>query len=115
MATKVYVEEEVELQDGTVLNLRPLNIKNLRKFMKVVKEMQPEEGKEIDEFEGLDKMVDACQVAISQFDEELAADREKLEEALDAPTIEKIFEVAGGIKVSQDPNLMSSLDRAGTS
>jgi hypothetical protein len=38
---------------------------------------------------------------------ELAADKEALEEALDVPTIWKIMEICGGIKLG-DPNLMAA-------
>ena len=36
MATKVYDELEIELEDGSTLNVKPLPIKGLRKFMEVV-------------------------------------------------------------------------------
>src|SRR5688572_20689315 len=103
MATKVFDTVELELQDGTVVKLKPLNIKGLRKFMEVVGEM---DGKE--ESESLDAMVTACGIALEWEAPELVADRDKLEEALDVPTMWKIVEIAGGIK--QTPKLQAAME-----
>lgn len=115
MASKVYETVELELQDGTVVEIRPLPIKRLRKFMDVIEKMG--EGPEVDENGDLkeqDKMVDflldAAQVALEvkwpQY-----KDRETLEDAVDLPTLMKICEVAGGLNFSgdADPNLLSPL------
>ena len=37
MATTVYDVEEIELQSGAKVKLKPLSIKQLRKFMEVIK------------------------------------------------------------------------------
>jgi len=101
MATKVNKEETVTLQDGTEVTIAPLNIKNLRKFMEVVKGFE----KAADDLEGLDLMVEACAVALSKSNPELAEDNDRLEEVLDMPAINKIMSVAGGVDMSGDPNL----------
>jgi hypothetical protein len=42
----------------------------------------------------------------------LVADKDKLEDALDMPTINRILEVCGGIKLD-DPNLLAAAVLAG--
>jgi hypothetical protein len=100
LATKVYHQEDIELQDeeSTVVTVRPLNIKRLRRFMEIVKNFDEEAGDE----GNLDLMVDAVAIAIERSNPELAKDKDTLEEALDIPTIWKILEIAGG--VTNDPN-----------
>jgi hypothetical protein len=102
VAKTVYDVVEIELQDGSVVVLRPLNIKSLRKFMDIIGEMQGL----TDETEAMAKMVDACALALQKQLPELAADHDQLEEVLDLPTIWKILEVAGGIKL--DPNQLAA-------
>lgn len=102
MATSVAPKKEkVVLQDGTVVELRALNIKNLRSFMEVVKKF---EGAKEDS-EGLDLMIDACQIALKTFDEEKFEDRDYLEDVLDIENIARIMKIAGGVDINQDPNL----------
>lgn len=103
MATKVFETLVLELQDGTEVTIRPLPIKKLRKFMEVVKGLEESE----DEILSMGILVDACAIAISVSKPELAADKEKLEDALDVPTMYKILEVAGGVKLN-DPNLTAA-------
>ena len=38
MATTVYTTEEVKLQDGTTVTLKPLNLKGVKVFQKQLKE-----------------------------------------------------------------------------
>lgn len=106
MATKIYDTIEVELQDGTVVTVRPLSIKLLRKFMEVMKKMDTKMSEE----ENLDILVEACGVALERQVPDIAKNRENLEDALDVPTMWKIIEVAGGIKMS-DPNLLMEAAR----
>jgi hypothetical protein len=108
LATKVYDVEEIELQNGAKVKLKPLSIKQLRKFMEVVKKTQDSN----DENVTLGILVEACAVALETQLPELAADREKLEDALDVPTINRILEVCGGIKMD-DPNLIAAAVLAG--
>lgn len=117
MATEVVRSEEVELQDGTKLVIRPLNIKRLRRFMtefaKLGETPKDKDGKDLElsgteeEMRQFDVMIGAVRICIESANAELASDVDKLEEVLDVPTMWKILEVAGGIK--QDPNLMTTL------
>lgn len=102
MATKVYTVETIELQDGSEVTIKPLTIKRLRRFMEIVKEFDKIE----EEDESVDLMVKACAIALEVADPALAKDTDRLEDALDIPTMWKILEIAGGVKPS-DPNLLT--------
>lgn len=100
MATQAFKTEEIELQDGTTVLIKPFNIKNLRDFFKIInklKELKEEE-------DGIEILFEASTLAIKRTNPELAADKDKLEEVLDLPTMHKIIEVAGGVNLN-DPNL----------
>lgn len=111
MATKVYDVVEIELQDGTKLELRPLKIKLLREFMKRFTSATLDE--DTDNEDSVDLLIDCVQISMKQFKPELAEDRDALEDVLDMPTIYKIIEVASGIKLN-DPNLMAAAGLSGT-
>lgn len=104
MATKVNKSEKVTLQDGTVVEIRPLNIKNLRKFMDVTKRFAETKTEE----EGMTLLVEAAQIALLAHDEEKFADTEYLEDVLDMSTIATIMSVAGGVDINADPNLQDA-------
>jgi len=64
------------------------------------------------EDETLTVLIDACAVALERQLPELVKDRDALEDALDVPTINRILEVCGGIKMD-DPNLLAAAVLAG--
>lgn len=103
MATKIYEEVVLATQAGTELTVRPLTIKSLRAFMTKMKELDGEE--EVSDEKGLGVMFDAAVIAIRQCNKELSEEKlAELEDELDVPTINRILEVAGGIKV-ENPSL----------
>jgi hypothetical protein len=104
MATKVNKSEKVTLQDGTVVEIRPLNVKNLRLFMEVTKRFAETKTED----EGLNLLVEAAQIALLVADGEKFADTEYLEEVLDMDTISTIMSVAGGVDINADPNLQDA-------
>lgn len=102
MATKMYEEVTLQTQGGTDIVVRPLTIKSLRDFMNKMKEL---EGEDVTDEKGLGVMFDAAVIAIRQCNRELSDEKlEELEDELDVPTINKILEVSGGVKVD-DPSL----------
>jgi hypothetical protein len=111
MATQVYEVVEIELADGTKLQLRPLKIKLLREFMKRFSEGVVESDIN-DSDESMDLLVDCVEIAMKQYAPDMAS-KEKLEDVLDLPTIYKIIEVASGIKLN-DPNLVAAAGLVGT-
>ena len=64
------------------------------------------------EEETLTILIDACAVALEKQLPELVKDRDAFEDALDVPTINRILEVCGGIKMD-DPNLLAAAVLAG--
>lgn len=108
MATTVYDVEEVELQDGSVLKLKPLSINKLKRFMSIMNKTQEATTEE----KALDILIEAVAIVIESQYPELAADRDKLEDSLDVPTINRIIKVCGGIDL-EDPNLLAAAVLAG--
>lgn len=108
MATTVYDVEEITLQNGATVKLKPLTIKELRKFMVAIQKTV----NVTTEDETLSVLIEACAVALEKQLPELVADRDALEDALDVPTINRILEICGGIKMD-DPNLLAAAVLAG--
>lgn len=114
MATTVYEILDLELQDGTEVQIRPLDLKRLRKVMAIIEEMnapkpegdeEKEKGMaEQDDLSMLTFLIAATKICIEKQAPELVADEEKFEEALDLPTMWKILEIAAGISMG-NPNL----------
>jgi hypothetical protein len=113
LATSVYTTEEVQLQDDTTVTLKPLNIKALRKFMKVMEKFGEEQTTED---EGLEILLDASALCLKgqrpefwNTDEDCHSD--SYEEAVDMPTVYKVLDVCGGVKLN-DPNLLAMAQEA---
>lgn len=103
MATTVYSVEEIELQTGEKVKLKPLSIKELKKFMVVMTKA----SETMTEEETLDVLIEACGIALEKQLPNLVSDKDLLEDALDIPTINRILEVCGGIKMD-DANLLQA-------
>jgi len=108
LATTVYDVEEIQLQNGVNVKLKPLTIKELRKFMAAIAKT----AEVTTEDETLTILIDACAVALEKQLPELVKNRDELEDVLDVPTINRILEVCGGIKMD-DPNLLAAAVLAG--
>jgi hypothetical protein len=108
LATTVYNVEEIELQNGSKIKLKPLSIKALRLFMAEIQKTQAAENED----ETLTILIHACGIAIQSQLPDLVADKDALEEALDMPTINRILDVCGGIKLD-DPNQLAAMVLAG--
>lgn len=98
MATKVIDIIKVTLDDGRVLECKPLKIKYLRDFMARVADLQKVME---DNVASLDVLLDCCEIAIQQYVEGGIA-REELEVLLDLPTMYRIVEGASGIVLDED-------------
>jgi len=113
LATSVYSTEEVQLQDDTSVTLKPLNIKSLRKFMVIMEQFGNEDT---NEDEGLDILLDASALCLRAqrpefWDNENDKHSESYEEAADMPTVYKVLDVCGGVKLN-DPNLLAMAQEA---
>lgn len=105
MATNVYDIVELELENGDLITVKPLPIKQLKKFMNVLKEMDSESVKTEDD--AMDLFVKAAMVCLEKTKPEIAHDRDAFEEVVNVPTMMKILEVCGGLKMN-DPNLLGA-------
>ena len=105
MASSVYEVVEIELQDGTKVEMKPLKIKFLRDFMKEFQKISDEKIAE-DNIKSMDLLLDCAVIAMKQYNPEIAT-KEKLEDVIDLPTVYKIIEVAAGIKLN-DPNALAA-------
>ena len=105
MATSVYETVEVELLDGTKVTMKPLKISLLREFMKEFQKIADTTIAE-DNIKSMDLLLSCATIAMKQYNTELA-DKQKLEEIIDLPTVYKVIEVAAGIKLN-DPNALAA-------
>ena len=55
-----------------------------------------------DQTESLDVLIEACGVALEKQVPDLVKDRDAFEDALDIPTINRILEICGGIKMDEE-------------
>lgn len=84
--------------DGETRVIKPLTIRQLREFMKVVKDLNTDGGLSDDD---IDVMVKAASIALSKVDPDLAADEDALEDILDLRSFGEIMTAAMG----SDPSL----------
>lgn len=95
----LYEGKEIVFADGKKRTIKPLTIRQLRKFMKVANQLQGAESGQISD-EDIDKMVEAAGIALAKVDPELAADPEALEDILDLRCFGELMAAAMG----GDPN-----------
>jgi hypothetical protein len=105
LPTTVYDVLEVELSNGESLTLKPLPIKQLKEFMTVIKKMDDESVSSEDDV--MDIFIEAAMVCLKTLKPELSTDKDKFEQIIEVPTLMKILEVAGGLKLN-DPNLLGA-------
>lgn len=104
MATTVYDTFELELQNGTVVEIRPLPIKRLRRATALMSDFSKKaENKEFDslsENESNDIFVDVLiavvAIALERKYKDLIEDMDEFSDILDMPTMYKIVEIATG-------------------
>jgi len=106
MATSVYETSELELMDGTVIKMRPLKISLLREFMKKFDTVVEVANNNVD---SMDILVACAMIAMKQYNEAYAEDREKFEDAADIKMVYKIIEIASGIKLDSEGNDLTAV------
>ena len=105
MATKVHGVNELILIDGTKIEVRPLKISLLRPFMKKFEGVAAVAD---NNEKSMTLLVECVQIAMQQYNPELAKDLDALEEILDLPTVYKIVEAASGIELGSVANILAS-------
>lgn len=93
MTTTINEAKTVKLLDGTEIEIRPLKISLLRKFMdkfSAISDVAEDNDKSIT------ALLECVQIALQQFKPELATDIKALEDNIDLPTVYAIIEEASG-------------------
>jgi hypothetical protein len=104
MATTVNEKKVLTLIDGTQIEVRPLKISLLREFMKKFEQI----AKVADNNDkSMDILMECVQIAMRQYNPELAVDPKVLEDNLDLPTVYKIVEEASGVNMSTINNIVN--------
>lgn len=105
MGTSKRVSLDIEFADGETRTVKPLTIKNLRKFMAAADKLEKTDTADSSRLteEDINNMMDAASIILSNVDPELAKDRDALEDAVDIEIFGKLMQVAMGTAVS-DPN-----------
>lgn len=105
MTTNIYDTAELELEDGTNVFIKPLPIKQLKKFMEVIRELDSEEV--TTEEQAMDVFIKAAMICLEKTHPEVGLNKENFEELVNIPTMMKILEICGGLKLN-DPNLLGA-------
>ena len=106
MATTVHEGKELILMDGSKIKVRPLKISLLRPFMsKFEKVADVADNNE----KSMALLIECVQIAMEQYNPELAKDKDKLEDILDLPTVYDIIEAASGVKLSDANALLNTV------
>jgi inhibitor of KinA sporulation pathway (predicted exonuclease) len=104
MATTVNEEKTIRMVDGTELKVRPLKISLLREFMKKFEGIAKVSD---DNEKSMDILMECVQIAMKQYNPDLAGDAKALEENLDLPTVYKIVEEAAGVNMATINDLVT--------
>ncbi len=110
MPTKIYDVKEIELIDGTVIELSPLKIKYLREFME---EFNKIHSKLSDE-ESIARLANCARIAMKQYYPSIKT-IDDLEDSVDLPTIYKILDVCAGIKIGNNAETNQPSPKTATS
>jgi hypothetical protein len=112
MPSTVYETLEIKLSNGQTITIKPLSISHLKKFLAVVKKLQNDDVKS--EEQAMEIFVEAGMVCMEQFAPDLAADKDLFENTIEVPTLMKVLEVAGGLKLNNDDPNFPGANLAGT-
>lgn len=96
MATKIYETGTVELIDGTIIELSPLKIKHLRKFMTMFEDVKSAQT----DAEAVEYLSKCAMIAMKQFLPNMS--EEDLEDNLDLYTVYDILSITAGIKINPE-------------
>lgn len=88
--------EQILFADDQERLVKPLTIRQLREFVKVIEKMDQEKFGASMNDEDIDTMMDAAQIILKKVDPDLAEDRDKLEDAIDLDVFAKLMNIAMG-------------------
>lgn len=96
----------VTLTDGTTVEVKPLKISLLRPFVKRFGDLALVAD---DNDKSMDVLLDCVQIAMKQYNPDLAESKEALEDLLDLPTVYEIIEAASGSDAATNSNLVATV------
>jgi hypothetical protein len=94
----LFAGTDILFADGKTRTIKPLTIRQLRKFMKAVKDLNTEDGITDND---IDVMIEAAAIALATVDPDLAEDQDALEDILDLRSFGELMSAAMG----SDPSL----------
>ena len=100
MATEIYKTGIINLVDGTELEISPLKIKYLRKFMDDFQGVKSAQG----DIEAISALAICGMNCMKQYMPEISRTIEDFEDAIDLKNIYKLLDFAAGIKVDAESN-----------
>lgn len=98
MATEIYKIQEIILADNSVLEISPLKIKYLKKFMSKFENVKSAKG----DLEAITALVECARICMEQYKPSIATSTELLEDNVSLSDIYKILDIGAGIKIKQD-------------
>jgi hypothetical protein len=96
MATTIYQTKTINLFDGTEIEISPLKIWYLRKFMDVFQHI----SKTKNDDEAILVLLECTRICMEQYYPEISASVNDVEDNIDMPTMHEILDVAAGIKIN---------------
>jgi hypothetical protein len=106
MATTVNETKELTLMDGSKIKVRPLKISLLKPFMKKFEQVAAVAE---DNEKSMAILMECVQIAMEQYNPELATDISKLEDIIDLPTVYEVIEAASGVKLTDANALLNTV------
>lgn len=88
--------KEIEFDDGVKRHVKPLSIKQLRKFVVIIEKLGDTTNAGTMTDDDITTMVDAASVILEKVDPKFAADRDALEDNIDLITFNEMMNVAMG-------------------
>lgn len=98
MATEIYKTGIIYLMDGTELEISPLKIKYLRRFMDQFEDVRKAKG----EVEAISALAECAMTCMKQYYPQLSRSIEEFEDAIDLKNIYRLLDFAAGIKIDKD-------------
>jgi hypothetical protein len=99
MATSIYKTKNIYLFDGTEIQIMPLKIKYLREFMDAFDKIKDT----TDDDQAMMVLLECTRIAMKQYCPSISNSIEELEDNIDLPTVHEVLDIAGNIKIKDDP------------
>lgn len=96
MATTIYQTKTIALFDGTEIEISPLKIWYLRKFMDTFQHI----SKTSNDDEAILVLLECTRICMEQYYPEISSSVSEVEDNIDMPTMHAILDLAAGIKIN---------------